>query len=90
MSLALRTAVARMALSRLMVSPAPRPSLDGGWLAAWDDTVRTSSSLTLPSLNASKVRYSVMTLVMEAGKRRLSAKRENSTSPDSASTTMAA
>ena len=56
MSLALRTAVARMASSTVMVWPAASPSLDGGWLAARGETVMTSSSLILPSASASKAR----------------------------------
>ncbi|MNE10050.1 hypothetical protein D3C80_1027470 [compost metagenome] len=67
MSLALRTAVAFMASSRLIDWPAARPSLDGGCEAARGETVRLSVSLTLPDSSASNVRYRVMTLVIEAG-----------------------
>ena len=39
MSLALRTEVARIASSAVMVWPAASPSFDGGWLAARGETV---------------------------------------------------
>ena len=58
--------------------------------AARAEIVTMSVGFTRPSDIASMTRYMVMTLVIEAGYRRLSPRRENRTSPVSASTTTAA
>ena len=67
MSLADLTVMARIASSTLMLSPGCRPSLVGVWAAACDEKGTRSVSFSRPSLSASKVRYSVMILVTEAG-----------------------
>ena len=51
----------------LTLSPTGRPSLVGAWAAAWDVIGTRSVSFRRPSLSASKVRYSVMILVTDAG-----------------------
>ena len=67
MSLADFTAMARMASSTVMVSPGCRPSLEGAMLAAWAETTTMSLGFSRPVASASKVRYSVMILVIDAG-----------------------
>jgi hypothetical protein len=67
MSLADFTVMARIASSTLTLSPTGRPSLVGAWAAARGVIGTRSVSFRRPSLSASKVRYSVMTLVTEAG-----------------------
>src|SRR5215217_230959 len=90
MSLADFTARARMASSTLIWSPALMPSLVGGCDAALAETVIRSVPRTRPSEIASKARYRVMTLVIDAGYRGLSARLAYRTSPVLASTTIAA
>ena len=67
MSLADLVAMPSMASVTLTLSPARTPSLVGAWAAACGETRTRSSGCSLPAASASKVRYSVMILVMDAG-----------------------
>src|SRR5581483_10220899 len=67
-----------------------RPSFDGACSLAFSETSSWLSSRIRPASRRSKSRYSVITLVSEAGWRGLSAFMPCSTSPELASTTMSA
>jgi hypothetical protein len=66
-SLADFVAIACMASETVIESPARTPSLVGACAAARGENTTGSSSRILPEARASKARYSVMTLVIEAG-----------------------
>src|SRR5439155_9248855 len=82
-------AIACSASSTLIESPGRRPNLVGDWAAACGETMIWSVGRSLPEAMASKARYMVMILVIEAGYRGLSARLAYSTSPERASTTIA-
>ncbi len=67
MSLADFTAMACRASSMLMLSPARSPSFVGDCAAACGETVIMSVEWILPEASASKARYMVMILVIDAG-----------------------
>ena len=90
MSLADLMASACIACSTVKVSPGRRPSLVGAWAAARGEITTGSSRRMRPAASASNARYSVITFVIEAGYRGLSARLAYMTSPVFASTTMAA
>src|ERR1043165_3775688 len=87
-SFADRVHMAWMASATVMVSPGRMPSLVGDCAAAWGEKTTGSSRLILPAESASNVRYSVITLVIDAGYRGASARLAYSPSPERASTTM--
>ena len=73
MSFALLVAMTSIAVLSEIVAPTRRPSFDGAWVAAWREIVTRSSLRMLPLASCSKARYSVNTLVIDAGKRGASA-----------------
>ncbi len=67
MSLADFTAMARIASSTETLSPTRTPSRVGATDSAWAETGTRSLRVSLPACRASKVRYSVISLVIDAG-----------------------